>query len=484
MASLPQPRDPRARIAIDLGAESCRVSLLRWREGVAEIELVHRFGNAPTEGSGALHWPLQQILDGIHHGLRRAAEIAREGVASLAVDGWAVDYVHLNDAGEAVGAPFCYRDARTIASAERVHARIPAPTLFARTGIQPLRINTLYQIVAEADSAVAHLPWVCLPEFVLLSLGATRVAEYTNATHTGLVDPLTRDWAWDLFRDLDLDAAAAPPIVAPGTKVGKLRGRLAGLPAFRDTDLIAPACHDTASAVSTVPPISEGAAYISSGTWSLVGVLATSANASQTAYDGGFTNLGGIGGRICFHKNVTGMWLVKQCLDHWHQSGAGWAIDALIDEAARLPDGASRIDVDAPELMLPGDMPARLNRQLAAAGFPEIQDVPSSAPQFARLIFASLAERYATVLKSLERQQGRTVERIHVVGGGARNALLNALTREQTGKDVICCAPESSTLGNFAIQLAADMESFDPKHGVQVEEVLQWANRLAMKVEP
>ena len=141
--------------------------------------------------------------------------------------------------------------------------------------------------------------------------GATRVAEYTNATHTGLLDPLTKDWAWDLFRELDLDAAAAPPIVPPGTTVGKLRGELARLPAFRDTSLIAPACHDTASAVSIVPPISEGAAYISSGTWSLVGVIEDAASTSQSAFAGGFTNLGAIGFRICFHKNVTGMWLCE-----------------------------------------------------------------------------------------------------------------------------------------------------------------------------
>ena len=223
-----------ARIAIDLGAESCRLSLLRWQCGKPAIELIHRFANAPVHRGASLRWPLETILAGLEEGLRKAAASAPEGVASIAVDGWAVDYVRLDSAGRPFAEPFCYRDERTIAAKEAADKIAAPPMLFRRTGAQPLRINTLYQLLADAASGIdPHAPWLLLPEYVLYRLGGPRVAEYTNATHTGLVDIETGGWSRDLFALLGIPLDAAPPIVPAGTILGRLQGPLAALPFAR-----------------------------------------------------------------------------------------------------------------------------------------------------------------------------------------------------------------------------------------------------------
>ena len=218
--------------------------------------------------------------------------------------------------GQPLHDPFCYRDERTVASKQKADAILPPEEVFRRTGAQPLRINTIYQLVAD-DAHVADAPWVCLPEYVLHWLGAPPVAEYTNATHTGLVDFATGDWARDLFARLDLSVEAAPRIVPPGTRLGSLKGPLSELAAFRGTELIAPACHDTASAIAGIPVDLDSTAYICSGTWSLVGTLTSTPIATREAMTARYTNQGAATGGFCFHSNVNGMWLLKQCMESW-----------------------------------------------------------------------------------------------------------------------------------------------------------------------
>ena len=263
-----------ARIAIDLGAESCRVSLLRWTNGKPQIELIHRIPNGPVHRGASLHWPLESILAGLEEGLRKAAAAAPEGIASIAVDSWAVDYVRLGSDGKPLGEPFCYRDERTVASKDAADATFAPLEIFRRSGAQPLRLNTVYQLLADPACGIdPHAPWVCLPEYVLYWLGGRRVAEYTNATHTGLVDIETGGWSRELFERLGIPIEAAPPIVPAGTVLGRLQGPLAALDAFRETQLIAPACHDTASAIAGIPANLDSTAYLCSGTWSLIGTL-------------------------------------------------------------------------------------------------------------------------------------------------------------------------------------------------------------------
>jgi rhamnulokinase len=467
------PRDPRARVAIDLGAESCRVSLLRWIDDRPAISEVHRIPNGPMAHDSTLRWPLPRILSGIDEGLRQAACLATEGIASIAVDGWAVDYVRLDPAGHPLHDPFCYRDERTVAAKQKADAVLPPAEAFRRTGAQPLRINTLYQLLADAESE-QRAPWLCLPEFVLHWLGAPRVAEYTNATHTGLVDLATGNWALDIFATVGLDIQAAPRIVPPGTWLGRLQGPLSALAAFRDTELIAPACHDTASAIAGIAAALDSTAYICSGTWSLIGTHVSEPIATPEALAARYTNQGAPAGGFCFHSNVNGMWLLKQCVEQWASAGRNLSIPDLVEQAAACAP-AEIINVDAEPLLLAGEMPARLNDQLVTAGHPPVLDIPGNEPHFARLIFESLAARYAGAIVDLEQMLRRKLTRIHVIGGASRNRLLADLTAQRTGLPVDCGHPESSTVGNFAVQLAASERPGSP---VTPDLLRHWASLL------
>lgn len=444
-----------AQIAIDLGAESCRVSLLQWRGGQPEIRMVRRFANGPWPTGAGLCWNLQHICDEIEAGLRSCAELAPEGIATLGVTGWAVDYVRLNAAGQPLAPPFCYRDPRATAAAEAVHARVPAAELYAITGVQVQPLNTIYQLFADKSAVLPASSWVNLPEYILHWLGAPVVAEYTNATHTALIDAATRQWSETLFGTLGLDRAAAPELVPAGTVLGLMRGPLAHLPAFQETRLIAPACHDTASAIAGIPEMPGAWAYISSGTWSLVGALEPRPHRSAEACARGFTNLGAAGEHVLFHRGITGMWLLRQSMETWKlQHPPGHTLPGLLEEASRVAAPEALLDLDDPAFLGPGDMPARIDAQLRSRGLEAIPDGRERAARCTRLILQSLAERYAGLLEDLGTLTGHSLDHICVVGGGSRNTYLNELTQEACGLPVVCCSAESSTIGNLALQRA------------------------------
>jgi rhamnulokinase len=466
-----------ARVAVDLGAESCRVSLLRWVDGEPRITLVHRIANGPVTHGDQLRWDLQAIWAGVEEGLRRCADIAVEGIASIAVDGWATDYVRLNESGLALADPFCYRDPRNIAAEQAVHERIDLHRLYALTGLQRLRFNTVYQLFADQMAGIpASLPWINIPEYVLYLLGGRRVAEYTNATHTGLVSVATGHWCDEVFAAVGLDPAAAPELVAPGTDVGALQGPLAARAAFQGTRLIAPACHDTASAIAGIPGSTEDTAYISSGTWSLVGAVLDRPCNTPQAFEKDFTNQGGVAGQICFHKNVNGMWLLRQCIECWNAQGdLQWTVPELIAKADGLPLPDRVFDVDQEDLMLPGDVPGRINHQRRLLGLVPLSEASQDAPAFASLILHSLAARYAEVFGDLVRVTGKHLRQLYIVGGGSRNQLLNRLTQQATGLKVHCGYVESATIGNFALQLAAGNPT--------KTEIAKWAATLGAAMD-
>jgi rhamnulokinase len=466
------PADRRAMIAIDLGAESCRVSLLRWRDGQPQIELVHRHANGPVSLHGELRWDLKQITQQVDIGLRKSAEIASEGVRSIAVDGWAVDYVRLNQPGEAIADPFCYRDERNIRAQAEVFKLISPQRLWSITGIGMSRINTLYQLFADADE-LHDKPWLTLPEYMLHRLGGRAVAEYTNATHTQLVDAEKRAWSPEIFAATGLLQAAAPPLVLPGTIVGTLTGAHLDMRALEGADLIAPACHDTASAIASIPDSGDDWVYISSGTWSLVGTLLQEPIIGEQSEAFDFNNMGAAGGRICFHKGVNAMWLLRQCITEWAPE-IDWTVPELIQAAEHLPPPAYLLDVDDPDLLLPGEMPSRINRQLTQRGLQKFEEGAEAAPQMVNLILHSLAGKYGEVVSNLARITGKKFKRIYIVGGGSRNSLLNRLTANATGLEVRCGAVESSTVGNFAIQLAAQ-----EKTGADAAAMAHWAQQLS-----
>jgi len=446
-----------ARVAIDLGAESCRVSLLRWKGEEPSIELIHRIPNGPSHRGGSLYWALGPMLAGLEEGLRMAAAAAPEGIASIGVDGWSVDYVRIGPGGNMLCEPFCYRDERTVPAKEAGDKLIEPYELYQRTGALPLRINTAYQLMADPAAGIdAGAPWAMFPEFLLYWLSGRRVGEYTNASHTGLLNLKTHDWDAELFKLLGLKLEAAPPIVPSGTVLGPIKGPLAQLGAFRHTQIVAPATHDTAAAIAGIPRELSTTAYISSGTWSLVGTLTDVPVTTRHAYDAGYTNIGAACGGLMFHSLFNSMWLVKQCMDHWAAAGRPWTIEDLVQKAAACdaaPEGV--LDLDAEPLMLDSDMPQRINSELARLGFPPVPDVPGNEPLMARVIFESIALRYAAATANLEKMLGRKLDRIHMIGGATRNKLLVRLTEERSGLPVETGETESSTIGSLAVQLAS-----------------------------
>ena len=493
------PADRRAIVAVDLGAQSCRVSLLRWLPEGPRIQLLHRVANAPIANAGHLKWDLDLLCSAADEGMRRCSAIATEGIAAVGVTGWAVDYVRLNGNFAAASAdsarltpiadPFCYRDTRTGPAMESLHAKIPADRLYALTGIQVLPLNTLYQLYADGIAGTpAHFPWLNLPEYLLYRWGAKPVAEYTNATHTSMVALGKQQWSKEIFDAAGLDISAAPEIVAPGSIVGRLQGPLTELPALRNTMLIAPACHDTASAIAGIHAQGDDWAYISSGTWSLVGTLLDQPCAGPESAQLNFTNEGGVGGTICFLRNINGLWLQDQCVEAWKSDGDHCTVEELIEDAATLPSPQTSIDVDDAQLIAPGRMPERIAMQLENAGI-SAKPFLSSPPAMINLILHSLAIRYAAVLHQIEALTTKKFQRLYIVGGGSRNLLLNRLTQRATQLELVCGAHESSTLGNVSIQLAAlerlhravagDYPGDVEQHGVDRDAVSLWAGVLA-----
>jgi rhamnulokinase len=471
----------KALVAVDLGAQSCRVSLLRWNRNEPEIEVLHRFANEPISTKDGLRWDIDAIFEGIKMGLHACAASAPEGISSIATDGWAVDYVRLNSSGDPVALPFCYRDARTEQAESQVHALLPPSHLYSLTGIQILRINTLYQLYADklAGSAT-KLRWLNLPEYIAYRLSGKRVSEYTNATHTGLVDLGTRSWCREIFNKLDLDVGLAPEIVPCGSILGMLSADFASLPTFRGTKIIVPACHDTASAIAAIPATGEDWGFISSGTWSLVGAVLDAPCVAESAQSLNFTNLGGVGGKICFLKNVNGMWLLRQCLDEWEELGFRLSFQELLSRCASMPAPAAIIDVDDPQLMLPGHTLEKINTQLERLGQPKLGLDAASISAFANTIFHSMAARYAEVLSSIGRITGKKLKRLFIVGGGSKNTLLNRLTAQRSGLEIILGSTESTTIGNFAIQMAALENGENHSTGVTSNSVAKCAEQISL----
>jgi rhamnulokinase len=472
----------KALVAVDLGAQSCRVSLLRFSQGHPHVDIVHRFGNGPIVTPAGVCWDIGVILDGVQTGLRLCAGIATEGIAAIGVDGWAVDYVRLDEDGNQIANPFCYRDERTISAERAIHQILSPARLYSLTGIQLLRINTLYQLYADNIAGIVPAKrWLNLPEFVTYRLGGRPVAEYTNATHTQLVELGSKRWCEEIFQSAGLDKKAAPEIVPTGTIVGGVRGDLSEPTAFRQTQVIVPACHDTASAIAAIPASGDDWAFISSGTWSLVGAVLNAPCVSENARAMNFTNLGGVGGTFCFLKNVNGMWLLRQCLDEWESRGSSWTVHDLLQECASLPAPTKLIDVDDPELLVPGNILGKINAQLQRHGGAAASSDELEPAVMANLILHSLATRYAEVLDAVARITGKKLRRVFIVGGGSRNVLLNRLTAERTGLEVVAGATESTTIGNFAIQMAALAGEWSDASGVPAASVAKWADRISVR---
>ena len=449
---MPNRTSSRPYLAIDLGAESGRAILAHLDSGVLTTEEIRRFKNEPVEYGGSLHWDVTRLWWEVRQALSGLEETP---LAGIGVDAWGVDYALLGEKGELLGNPYHYRDARTAGVMPEVLGKVPKEEIYRATGIQFMPINTLYQLIAARRESPSLLETaqklVTIPDLFHYWLTGNAVCEFTNATTTQLVNPRTRTWARELIERLELPTHFWSEIVEPGTFLGNLLPGIARDSALRDTPVIAPAAHDTGSAVAAITA-REGTAFLSSGTWSLVGTEVDEPVITPEALRLNFTNEGGVGGTTRLLKNVMGLWMLQSCRQAWSTLGGNsYDHTELMALAAQEEAFYCLVDPDHESFLRPVDMPAAIAQFCARTH----QPAPKSPAGYARAILESLAFKYRLVLASLEKLTGKRVERIRVIGGGAKNRLLNQLTADATGRTVLAGPAEATALGNVAMQILA-----------------------------
>lgn len=435
--------------AVDLGASSGRIILGRISADKIEYEEVHRFGNGPVARGDGLYWDIDALKKGVFEGLKKLAD---EDIVSIGVDTWAVDYGLVDDKGELVRAPHHYRDERNLRGVADVEQRVSPAELFSKTGLQFLPFNTLYQLSVDQAEQSALLDRaekaLLIPDLFNFWLCGAQVAERTNASTTGLLNPATKQWDFELVEKLGLQTRLLPEVVDEGTELGSITPEVqaaTGLSAA--TKVVTVGSHDTASAFVAVPSTNKKSLFLSSGTWSLLGVELDAPILTPKAMAANFTNEGGVDGCTRFLKNVTGLWLVQEACREWRQKGMTYQIERLIDEARLLPT-RSTIDVNDERFISPGDMPGRVQDACRESK----QWVPQTEAEIVRVIFDSLVAKYLEVITELESITEMKLERIHIVGGGSQNDLLNQLIADATGLEVIAGPVEATAIGNLVIQ--------------------------------
>jgi len=445
-------------VACDLGAESGRILLGTLAGDRLNLEEIHRFPNGPVRVGDSLRWDTPRIFNELKTGLRQVAE-RRVPVASVSCDSWGVDYALLGGgrSPEALGldVPFHYRDSRTEGALERAFAILSPEQIFAETGVQFMPINTLYQLLADLRSRREMLSsadaFLNIGDYFNFLLSGERKAEESLASTTQLYNPRTRGWSATLIEQFGLPARIFPPIVPSGTRLGRLLPALVAETGLKGVQVVAGCSHDTAAAVAAVPAQGRDWAYLSSGTWSLLGIETAQPILSAHARQYNFTNEVGYGGSIRFLKNLVGLWILQECRREWARTGQGLSYDALTELAGKAPPLVSLIDPQEPRFSRPGEMPGKI----AAYCRETSQRAPTSPGEFARCVLESLALMYRRTLDQLEEVTGKKLTTIHVVGGGSRNELLNQFTANATGRAVLAGPAECTGIGNVLVQAIA-----------------------------
>jgi rhamnulokinase len=444
-------------LAFDFGAESGRAILGRIESGRLTLEERHRFANPSGRMGSSLQWDLLAQWEQIKTGLRKAA--GRDGgvkLSGIGIDTWGVDFGLIGPGGAILGNPVHYRDARTNGIMEQTFQRVSRQRIFDATGIQLMQFNTLFQLLALTEQNPGLLKaaeiLLFMPDLFSYLLTGQRKSESTIASTSQMIDPRTGTWATALVEELGLPTRILPPIVPAGTVVGPLLADVADECGGASGPVIAPATHDTGSAVAAVP--AEGGedwCYISSGTWSLMGVELDRPLISAKAAQYNYTNEGGVGGTIRFLKNIMGLWIVQECRRQWQRDGAEHSYAALTQQAEQARPFRSIIDPDHQPFLLPGEMPAKIDRYCDATHQPR----PSNVGEYVRAGLESLALAYRRTVEGLEDVLGRRIGVIHIVGGGTQNTLLNQMTADATGRQVIAGPVEATAIGNILVQAMA-----------------------------
>jgi rhamnulokinase len=421
-------------VAVDLGATSGRVMLGRVSGGHVELSEAHRFPTGPqARPGGGLRWDIERIHGEVVEGLRKTE--SAEPV-SIGLDAWAVDYGLVDAGGRLLGDVRSYRDPRTDGMADRLREYVDDSALYAANGLQYLPFNTVYQLLAEPE--LGDRTMLLVPDLLAFRLTGERGAEVTNASTTGLLDATTREWAWDLVSRTPIPPGLLPPLRKPGATIGVLEG---------GTPIVAVASHDTASAVAAVPAASDHFAYISCGTWSLVGLELPAPVLTEAARAANFTNEAGIDDTVRFLRNTMGLWLLSESLRIWGNP----SLDALLTAAAGEPAFRSVINPDDPVFLAPGDIPARIAQACRDTG----QPVPDGPAAMVRTILESLALAHASSVQAATRLSGQPVDVVHLVGGGSRNRQLCQFTADACGTALLAGPVEASALGNILVQARA-----------------------------
>ncbi len=444
-------------LAFDLGAESGRAILGRFDGGRLGLEVVHRFPNQPVTVGSTTYWDVLRLFHEMKEGLAKCLQSHGPNITSLAVDTWGVDFGLLGPNDELLGNPIHYRDPHTEGMIEQAFQIVPRKELFKQTGNQFLRFNTLFQLLAlkERQSPILNMAKTLLltPNLLDFFFTGRKVTEFSIASTTQMVDPWRRDWAYGLLEEFTIDAAMLTEIVEPGTVIGPVLSSITQELGFEGVDIpvIAPASHDTASAVAAVPAAEDDYVYISSGTWSLMGVEAKEPIINEKSLAHNFTNEGGVCGTYRFLKNIMGLWLVQQCRRSFERDGSSYDYDQLTDMAREAKPLRVFIDPDAEEFLNPVDMPMAIRDFCRRTN----QEVPDSEAALIRCALESLALKYRWTVERLEEITGRPARVVHMVGGGTQNQLLCQLTADATGLPVVAGPVEATAVGNILMQAMA-----------------------------
>lgn len=440
-------------LAFDIGATSGRAALGTLKGSGFEMREIHRFPNPMVELHGRFYWDIYYLYNALIESLTICA---RQGVrpCSIGIDTWGVDFGYVAVDGTLTGLPRAYRDPYTDGAPEEFFKRIPKEEVYRRTGIQVMPFNSLFQLFRAGQESFVPREMaeriLFVPDLLTYMLTERMVCEYTIASTSQLLNPETRKFDYGLLESVGVSPALMCPVVMPGTVVGRLSEPIARQTGVGEIPVIAVAGHDTASAVAAVPATSPDFAYLSSGTWSLMGIEVERPIINEASFKHNFTNEGGIEGTTRFLKNITGMWILERCRERWRRNGSAYSYDDMVRmaESSGFP---SLINPDDPRFANPEDMP----REIAAYCEETGQPVPASDADYVRCVFYSLANRYKEVLEMLKSMSPRPIERLHVIGGGSRNDLLNQLTADAIGIPVLAGPSEATAIGNCLIQAKA-----------------------------
>ena len=439
---------PTHYLACDLGADSGRVILGTLDNGKISLEELHRFPTGATKVAGALHWEFDRLLNELKTGLKKAAA-KNLPIASISTDSWGVDYVLYDERGLPILPVWCYRDSRTAQGVELVKDKVEWPTIYSITGIQFMSLNTIYQIVTEPAARLAQAKHILLigDAFNYFCSGVAR-NEVSNASTTQLYNPTYKRWSKRLFAALGLREGLFAPLCASGTKLGPMKKNLAAEVGLPPIEVVASCSHDTGAAVAAVPASGENWAYLSSGTWSLMGVEKPQPVINDQSRNLGFTNEIGYGDTVRLLKNIIGLWLIQESRRHWNKSGKKLEFAELEKLAIAAPPFVSLINPDDPRFLSPDDMPKKIADFCRETG----QPVPADVGACVRCIYESLALFYRNTLRKLERLTGQKIERLHIVGGGSKDATLNQFTANSLKLPVVAGPTECAALGNILVQ--------------------------------